>query len=149
MRFEYRVCDSFLITFQVIYNTVASHLRSASICVNEKKSLDAREIEDDPWALNNSDTVTLVGDGRFAAVWVGVGVDLFLQRGCGYTGCARGWTCWTSTSGGWVSGKKVIALTAEPLHQESLDLVLPDEDYEDYDTLQGVCQIGYVPDGFW
>lgn len=59
--------------------------------MRHQKCLDTREIEDDPRrALNNSDTVAFVGDGRFAAGRVSVVVDLFVHRGCGQTGRARG-----------------------------------------------------------
>lgn len=44
-----------------------------------------------------------------------------------------------------VAGKKTALLKAESLQKEALDLVFPDEDDEDDDTLEGVGEVGDVP----
>lgn len=91
----------------------------------------------------SSDAVALLGDGVLAD---GVGVGLLLEAGGRYAGGAGGRASGAAAAGGGVAREEVVALAVEALHQEPLYLVLPHEDYEDDDALEGVGQVGHVPD---
>lgn len=104
---------------------------------------------ENPEVLNkNSDSVTLVESHVSLALGVlpRVRIAFFLKRCRSYTGPGRHAVgIGASSARVRVAGEKISAIAAETFQKEPLDLVLPNEYHEYYDTLQSVCQVSYVP----